>query len=294
MAKKHSRWKNYGKAALGGFVFTLALIFSVLGFQESFLPANTIPEEGYDLPILMYHSLLKEEARQGKYVVSPNQFEEDLKYLQKNGYQTVVVQDLIDYVEKGTPLPEKPIMLTFDDGYYNNYCYAYPLLEQYDAKIVISPIGRYTDEYSQVEDVHPNYSHITWDNINEMIDSGRVEIQNHSYNMHSCNGKRIGTKRMKGESDLDYETVFTQDLTKAQERIFEMTSWTPTCFAYPFGAISDGTLEMLKSMGFQSSMTCESHINRITRDPECLFGMGRYLRPGLQSTEKFFQKNHLI
>lgn len=69
-----------------------------------------------------------------------------------------------------------------------------------------------------------------------------------------------------------------------------MTGWTPTCFAYPFGAISDGTQTMLKTMGFQSSMTCESHTNRITRDPECLFGLGRYLRPGLQSTEAFFQK----
>ncbi len=290
MTKRGSVLKGFGKAALGGAILALAFIFTMMGFHESFLPANTQPSEGCDLPILMYHGLLKEEARQGKYVVSPDRFESDLKYLQTNGYHTVVVQDLIDYVEKGTPLPEKPVMITFDDGYYNNYYYAYPLLEKYDAKIVISPICRYTDEYSQVEDVHPNYSHITWDNINEMIASGRVEIQNHSYNMHSCNGKRVGTKRMKGESDLAYETAFTQDLSKAQTRIDEMTGWTPTCFVYPFGAISNGTQEMLKSMGFQSSMTCESHMNRITRDPECLFEMGRYLRPGLQSTEAFFQK----
>ena len=72
-------------------------------------------------------------------MLSPAQFESDLKYLKENGYHTVVVQDLIDYVEKGVPLPEKPVMLTFDDGYYNNYYYAFPLLEEYDAKIVISP-----------------------------------------------------------------------------------------------------------------------------------------------------------
>lgn len=290
MGKNRGRLKRWGRAALGGVVLAFALILSVLGFQESILPTNATLDEGYDLPILMYHGLLKEEARQGKYVLSPMRFESDLKYLRENGYHTVVVQDLIDYVEKGTPLPEKPVMITFDDGYYNNYYYAFPLLEQYDAKIVISPICRYTDEYSEVEDAHPNYSHITWNNINEMIASGRVEIQNHSYNMHSYNGKRVGTKRMKGESDQDYETAFTQDLGKAQERIYEMTGRKPTCFAYPFGAISDGTQEMLKTMGFQSSMTCESHLNRITREPECLFGMGRYLRPGLQSTESFFQK----
>lgn len=290
MERKYSLLKRGGKAAAGGVVLGLALLLSVLGFHGGLLPANAVPEEGCELPIIMYHGLLKEEARQGKYVLSPARFESDLKYLKENGYHTVVVQDLIDYVEKGVPLPEKPVMLTFDDGYYNNYYYAFPLLEEYDAKIVISPICRYTDEYSQADDAHPNYSHITWDNINEMIDSGRVEIQNHSYNMHSYDGKRVGAKRMKGESDLDYETAFTQDLTRAQERIRQMTGWTPTCFAYPFGAISDGTQTMLKTMGFQSSMTCESHTNQITRDPECLFGLGRYLRPGLQSTEAFFQK----
>ena len=185
MERKYSLLKRGGKAAAGGVVLGLALLLSVLGFHGGLLPANAVPEEGCELPIIMYHGLLKEEARQGKYVLSPARFESDLKYLKENGYHTVVVQDLIDYVEKGVPLPEKPVMLTFDDGYYNNYYYAFPLLEEYDAKIVISPICRYTDEYSQAEDAHPNYSHITWDNINEMIDSGRVEIQNHSYNMHS-------------------------------------------------------------------------------------------------------------
>lgn len=290
MARGYVGLKRWGKIAAEGVILGLALVFSVLGFHESLLPTNATPEEGYDLPIIMYHGLLKEESRQGKYVLSPVQFESDLKYLKENGYHTVVVQDLIDYVAKGTPLPEKPVMITFDDGYYNNYYYAFPLLEKYDVKIVISPICRYTDEYSQMADAHPNYSHITWDNINEMIGTGRVEIQNHSYNMHAYQGERIGAKRMKGESDAAYETAFIQDLSKAQKRIYEMTGWTPTCFAYPFGAISDGTQKMLEEMGFQSSMTCESRTNRITRNPDCLFGMGRYLRPGLQSTEAFFQK----
>ena len=107
-------------------------------------------------------------------------------------------------------------------------------MEEYDAKIVIFPrSAATTDEYSQAEDAHPNYSHITWDNINEMIDSGRVEIQNHSYNMHSYDGKRVGAKRMKGESDLDYEAAFTQDLTRAQERIRQMTGWTRPALPIP-------------------------------------------------------------
>ena len=72
MTKRGSVLKGFGKAALGGAILALAFIFTMIGFHESFLPANTQPSEGCDLPILMYHGLLKEEARQGKYVVSPD------------------------------------------------------------------------------------------------------------------------------------------------------------------------------------------------------------------------------
>ena len=78
--------------------------------------------------ILMYHSLLKDPARQGKYVVSPDLFENDLRWLKENGYSFVEMQDLINFVYSGSSLPEKSVVITFDDGYYNNYLYAYPLL----------------------------------------------------------------------------------------------------------------------------------------------------------------------
>lgn len=283
--------KNCSKAVLGSIILAVMTLLLFTGVSSAHLPAGAQPQKEYELPILMYHGLLKEKARQGKYIVSPDQFEEDLRYLRDKGYETVVVQDLIDYVERGTPLPPKPVMITFDDGYYNNYYYAYPLLEKYDAKIVISPICRYSDEYSEQEDAHPNYSHITWENIREMEDSGRVEIQNHSYDMHgSGTGGRLGAGRMTGETQLEYETAFIEDLTRAQERIQEMTGRAPDCFVYPFGIVSDGTLALLKKMGFRASMICEDHANKITRDPDCLFMLGRYLRPGLQSSEAFFEK----
>ena len=58
------------------------------------------------------------------------------------------MQDLINFVYSGSSLPEKSVVITFDDGYYNNYLYAYPLLEKYDAKMLISFIGKYTDLYN--------------------------------------------------------------------------------------------------------------------------------------------------
>lgn len=131
-----------------------------------------------ELPIIMYHGILRDSKRQGKFVISPSEFEADLKYLTGHGYHTIVMQDLIDYVQNGTPLPEKPVMLTFDDGYFNNYVYAYPLLQQYQCKMVLSPIGRYADEYSESGEENANYSNATWARLKEMADSGLVEIQN--------------------------------------------------------------------------------------------------------------------
>ena len=247
-------------------------------------------EDRIDLPIIMYHGLLKEEKRQGQFIISPNLFEQDLRYLQENGYTTVVIADLIAYVQDGKPLPEKPVMLTFDDGYYNNYLYAFPLLKQYNCKMVLSPIGRYTDEYTKNKDTHANYAHCSWDAVREMMASGLVEFQNHSYNLHSIDSGRKGAKKKAVESLVDYRTLLVEDVMKMQTRMREETGYTPTAFVYPFGAVSSESLPILKELGFQATLICESHINAITRDPECLYGLGRYRRPAKTGSEAFFKK----
>ena len=127
--------------------------------------ANQEMSAGIKLPIVMYHSILKDSKRQGKYVISPDMLERDIKYLNENGYTPVFMQEVIDYVINGHPLPEKPIVLSFDDGYYNNYTYAYPLAQQYHAKIVIAPIIAQTEKYSEMKVENANYGHITWGRI---------------------------------------------------------------------------------------------------------------------------------
>lgn len=64
----------------------------------------------------MYHSVLKDQKMDGKYVVSPTEFENDLIYLKEHGYTTIFLQELVDYVYSGAALPEKPVVITFDDG----------------------------------------------------------------------------------------------------------------------------------------------------------------------------------
>lgn len=111
-------------------IFTALFLSAVIliSVMTGAVKETTADTDSVKLPVIMYHSLLKDEKLQNDYTVSPTLFENDLKYLAENGYTTVVVKDLTDYVYGKKSLSEKCIMLTFDDGYYNNYYYALPLL----------------------------------------------------------------------------------------------------------------------------------------------------------------------
>lgn len=272
-------------------IFSAALAVFCLAFARMQVGAVSAVSvsEGYYVPVIMYHSILKDDSLQGKYVISPAQLEEDLIYLTENGYTAVTVSDLIAYVEDGVPLPEKPVMLTFDDGYYNNYLYAYPLMKKYGFKMVLSVIGKYSEAFSSTPDDNAYYSHCTWDQLREMELSGYVEVQNHSYDMHTTDQGRNGTKKNSWESSDTYRSILTGDIMKCQNLLIERSGITPTAFTYPFGAISSESVEILKDMGFKASFSCEEKMNLITRDPACLFGIYRFLRPTGEASAVYFE-----
>ncbi len=273
-------------------LLTVMISLAILGGIQKIDALETetaLQEEEVFLPILMYHSILKDPARAGKYVVSPDVLEEDMKYLQENGYTTIVMENLIRYVYFGEALPEKPVMLTFDDGYYNNLTYVYPLLQKYNMQAVISVVGTYTESFSKVKDPNPNYGHLSWDEIKELSDSGYVEIQNHSYNLHGQNGRK-GAQKNWGENEHEYVSVLTSDLMKLQGCLQEYCGITPTTFTYPYGQISPESIEPVRQMGFLASLSCYEKDNYITRDPECLYCLNRYNRPSGLSTEDYMKK----
>lgn len=274
------------KYILVGVIITFILI-SIITMTSGFaITANTTPNNSIELPIIMYHGILKDSKLQGQYVISPTAFEKDLKYLKEQGYSTITVKDLIDYVYNNIDLPSKPIMLTFDDGYYNNYLYAFPLLKEYNFKMVLSPIITYTDLYSDSSDKGASYAHATWDELKEMQESGLVEIQNHSYNLHCSNGARLGAKQKQGENEAAYKKVITEDIGKAQNSLRTNINCTPTAFVYPFGAISKCSDSIIKEMGFKCSIICESRVNTVTKDTECLYSMGRFIRNNKNSVQQ--------
>lgn len=288
MEKKWKKKQIYALFRVNFKALAAIVLTAVLGAAAVISVSALTAEEGVEIPVVMYHAVLKDESRHGKYVISPAEFENDLIYLKNHGYTTILVEDLITYT-RGGELPEKPILLTFDDGYYNNYLYAFEIAKQYRCKFVISPIGACADQYTDAPEENAYYSHATWSQLKEMADSGLVEVQNHSYDLHKSDRGRLGVKKVSGETESQYESMLTQDLTRAQEAIEKNVGIRPTAFVYPFGAASNSTPEIVKKLGFLATFTCREKTSCVTRDPESLYGLGRYLRVSGGNSQRFFE-----
>ena len=263
------------------FVWNIAFVAAGGGEQSG---------ESVDLPILMYHSILDDASKAGDYIVTPAVLEADLLYLKENGYQTVFISELIDYVNGEGQLPEKPVLLTFDDGFYNNYTYLYPLLQKYGMKAVISIIGHTTEYFSTgKEKMNNNYAYLSWNQLQEMVSSGLIEIQNHTYDLHG--EQRCGIVKASGESTGDFYASIVEDLEHLQSEVEKHLGSRPTALAYPFGALSKDTESIAKQMGFSCTLTCYEKLNIIEKgNPSSLYCLGRVNRQYGPSIEQILDR----
>ena len=165
--------------------FAAVLVLSLLAICCGFaVPCAAEEEQDFRIvTALMYHGVLK--SRQGEYIVSPARLEEDIVNFKNAGYNFVLPCQVAAYARGAGSLPRKPLILTFDDGHYNNAFYALPLLQKHGACAVINVIGAFSAfSASSGDSDNPNYSHLTWDNLNHLLSSGIIELGNHTYNMH--------------------------------------------------------------------------------------------------------------
>jgi len=238
-----------------------------------------------DVPIIMYHLITTDSSQLGKHAITPAEMEADLHYLKENGYDTIFIADLIRFVDGRQPLPEKPIVLTFDDGRHSDYDYLFPLLEKYNMKAVLSIVGEFTDENTNAK--YDIKAHLTWDQIEKLHKSKLIEFQNHSYYFHDG----IGCGRHDGESMIAYQKRLKADLYKLQEIVTKKIGHAPTAFTYPLGIISRGSEEVLKELNLKASLSCWEGINNITvGDTDGLYQLKRYNRSSGQPISSILGK----
>ena len=172
-------------------IAAVSALLVLLGAGFALIPtfADNSAEAPVSLPVIMYHSVCEKEP--SPYTVTPRQLESDLAWLSDNGFESVTAEQLISYTRGVGKLPEKPVLITFDDGFYNNLSLALPLLEKYDMTAVVSIVGRYTDDYAAADPHADSYSYLTWDDVSELLSSGRIEIGSHTYDLRGLSGNAL-------------------------------------------------------------------------------------------------------
>ncbi len=204
-------------------IFTLLFSFSLNIFA-------------YDnIPVLMYHNtdyIFSEE--QALSSISPEMFESHLSAFKEKGYNAISVSDYVTYFTTGKRLPEKPFIITFDDGYRSNYTYAFPLLKKYDMKAAIFVV---TGMMGVTETAFP---HFDWDLAGEMQKSGYIEIYSHT-NSHND----LSTL-------TDAQAQF--ELRRSKLEIERNLGINCNVFAAPYGMYSQQTVSIADDLGFRLMM----------------------------------------
>lgn len=128
--------------------------------------------------IFCYHEV---DRPNDAFAVSSGRLEAHLKYLKKEGYHFVTLNEYLAYTDGKLKLPDKSVMITFDDGYRSFYTKVYPLLKKYDVPAMLAIVTSWTDGEGLPTDVR---AVATWDELKEMEKSGLVTVVSHSHALH--------------------------------------------------------------------------------------------------------------
>lgn len=226
-----------------------------------------IPNYGYCLyvPVILYHHIQPQaEAaadKQTSLSVDNGQFDGQMAYLTTHGYTVITSQELVDAVRNHTTVPPKSIVVTMDDGYSDQYTYAFPIIKKYGIKVsLMIPSG-----------LIGNPGFMTWDQVREMNGSGFVSLVDHTWSHYPIqNGTydKIKYEIETGKSVLEQNTGQRIDL-----------------FAYPYGSFNKTAVSILQQDGFLGAFStiggsyqCDSfiltlHRNHIGNAPLSAYGL---------------------
>lgn len=180
------------------------------------------------IPILMYHSIGDEKNNDA--VISPQRFKEQMDYLYRNNYNTISMDELYAYIINKQNLPDKPVVITFDDGYRDTYQVAFPILKKYGFKSVLFIPASMAG------------NRLSWPELREMKAAG-MEIAAHGE-----------THRSLAELTPDQQQ---REIIVSKMILDKKLNQTTRYFCYPNGSYNQYTLQLLRNLGFVLAVTIE-------------------------------------
>lgn len=226
--------------------------------EEDRFEGLTMTNENVGVPVLYYHSVDPSEANE--VIISPQKLKEELTFIKDSGYTTLTMSELNDYILNNAPIPEKSIVITFDDGYADNYANAFPILKELDMKATIFVISNFTD--------NDGY-YMTSQQLKEMSDYG-IDIQSHTASHAHLN-------------QLTYEEQLSE-LKTSKEKIESITEKPVISIAYPFGDYDDNTILASKEAGYSLSFSTNRGLSDREDNP---LSLNRIYVSSLYSIEQF-------
>lgn len=257
------------------------------------VPALAAREPG-DYTVLCYHDIvdLNQTPDQKLYpqTITRNMLIEHFNLIAELGYHPVSLQQILDARDGKQPLPDKAVLLTFDDGYRSFYDIVYPLLKLYNYPAVTAVVGSWLDvpagdEVPYGDDLLPRSHFMTWDQLREMDASGLVEVASHTYALHyGLVGNPFGNQQPaavtsawspQGYEDADaYRARIRADFRQSQTRLEEELGHPARAIVWPYGAYSQATIDMAAEAGMTTTFSLVSRVDNLREGTD---EVGRYL-----------------
>lgn len=241
-------------------------------------PARSLADTAEELTVLSYHEVA-DPARTvvPLYAVTPTDFVRQMDWLRNHGYHFVSVGDVLAGREGRKPLPDKAVLITFDDGYHSVYENAWPVLKLFRIPAVINVVGNWLEEKGTVDfdgKSLPRAQLLSWEELREMSQSGLVEIGSHSFDLHrgilgnpqgnvqpATTTRRYLPDEKRYEDEATYGKRVRGDLERNSDLIRRRTGKSPRVIAWPYGRYNKTTREIAERLGMPIGLTLDDGAN---------------------------------
>lgn len=247
-----------------------------------FTPPTERPEAVSEQPwpknhvlVLAYHDIMDSAPDQQYVATRTANFVAQMRWLKANHYVPVTMDQIFDARDGKADLPEKAVLLTFDDGYRSMYDRVFPILKRNHWPALFAPVGAWVDTppdqmVNFSGQMRPRDKFVNWDQVREMSESGLIEVAAHTQNMHhgilanpQGNVEPAAAALKYDPITKRYETLdefrqrFDEDVTIISNTITRVTGKAPRVWVWPYGAASGIGLEVAKAHGYQAAMSLD-------------------------------------